>query len=360
VPESAEILEASTPTESPLVFISHDARDAELAEAFASLLKKSSSGMLKTFWSSDKKGKQGIEFGDDWFKRLMQKLSAATDVVCLLSNRSLERPWLLFEAGVAKGKMSNTPVHGLALGIPLSKASTGPFYQFQNSDDSEEAITKLVLQLCERVPGIDPDPQVVRDQVRAFKTNIDGTLKKLAGEKSDETPDGRNDDSTAKILEELKIVLRELPSRIHQTLAVASQDMAAYLRAQNQSNHEMNRLFLAQQTEKVNSAELKSERKYGLQTRLSLIKSFLHEIAHRLHDFPNERDLAISASSIIDNQSPHEALQAATQLISSINLLLRGTETPPMPILQQVVDELAEQVVGLSITLREQGLNLDT
>jgi len=41
---------------SPVVFISHDGRDAELAEAFSKLLKSVSAGMIKTFWSSDKKG----------------------------------------------------------------------------------------------------------------------------------------------------------------------------------------------------------------------------------------------------------------------------------------------------------------
>ncbi len=133
----------------PLVFISHDNRDAELAEAFSKLLKSVSAGMLKSFRSSDKKGTEGIQFGDDWYKRLMSQLDSASDVVCLLTGRSMDRPWILYEAGVAKGKL-DTPVHGIALGIPLGSVSTGPFYQFQNSDDSEESLTKLVLQLSKR------------------------------------------------------------------------------------------------------------------------------------------------------------------------------------------------------------------
>jgi hypothetical protein len=42
----------------PLVFISHDTRDAELAEEFSSLLKSASAGGLKSFRSSDKKWTQ--------------------------------------------------------------------------------------------------------------------------------------------------------------------------------------------------------------------------------------------------------------------------------------------------------------
>lgn len=79
-------------SDAPLVFVSHDSRDAELAEAFSKLLKSVSAGMLKSFRSSDKKGSEGIQFGDDWYKRLMTQLDSASDVVCLLTERSLDRP----------------------------------------------------------------------------------------------------------------------------------------------------------------------------------------------------------------------------------------------------------------------------
>jgi hypothetical protein len=49
-----------------LVFISHDTRDAKLAEAFSALLKSVSAGVLKSFRTSDKKGNQGIEYGVEW------------------------------------------------------------------------------------------------------------------------------------------------------------------------------------------------------------------------------------------------------------------------------------------------------
>jgi hypothetical protein len=88
-------------TKAPLVFISHDSRDADLAEAFSKLVKSVSAGMIKTFRSSDKKGNEGIDFGDEWYKRLMSKLQGTSDVVCLFTERSLDRPWILFEAGVA-------------------------------------------------------------------------------------------------------------------------------------------------------------------------------------------------------------------------------------------------------------------
>src|ERR1035441_7997131 len=80
-------------TDSPLVFVSHDTRDADLAEAFGNLLTDASGGVLQSFRSSDRKGTAGIEFGAEWYAAIMSKLSNATDVVALLTAHSEGRPW---------------------------------------------------------------------------------------------------------------------------------------------------------------------------------------------------------------------------------------------------------------------------
>ncbi len=139
-----------------LVFISHDTRDAKLAEAFSNLLKSVSAGVLKSFRTSDRKGTQGIEYGVEWYPEIIKNIQKASDVVCLLTQRSVDRPWILFEAGMAKGKL-DTPILGVALGIPLGDVSTGPFAQFQNCSDDEDSLTKLVFQLVDRIPNSEPD-----------------------------------------------------------------------------------------------------------------------------------------------------------------------------------------------------------
>jgi len=199
----------------PLIFISHDARDAELAEAFSKLLKSVSAGMIKTFRSSDKKGTEGIDFGEEWYKRLMIQLQSTSDVVCLFTERSLDRPWILFEAGVAKGKLS-TPVLGVALGVPLGRVSVGPFYQFMNMDDSESDLTKLVNQLARRVPNLELDGDVVRSQVAAFKAAETAILKKLSsGSPKVEAKEEVDESAVAKLAEEMKA----LPSRVAERLS---------------------------------------------------------------------------------------------------------------------------------------------
>ena len=178
--------------------------------------------MLKSFRSSDKKGTEGIEFGDEWYKILMSKLDRASDVVCLLTERSLDRPWILYEAGVAKGKLG-TPVHGIALGVPLSRVSAGPFYQFQNSDDSEDSLAKLVLQLCRRISSLEPDQGVVTTQVQAFKTSVAQVLKTIGNQETTENNETIDEGSVAKVLEEMKLIVRELPPRLEERMTDGSE-----------------------------------------------------------------------------------------------------------------------------------------
>ena len=203
-------------TKLPLVFISHDTRDAEIAEAFSKLLSSVSAGVLKSFRSSDKKGTQGIEYGVEWFPEIMKKLDDASDIVCLLTQNSVDRPWILYEAGVAKGKLSTT-VLGIAVGVPLNKANNGPFAQFQNCGDDEDSLTKLVLQLVRRIPNAEPEEEIIKEQVKQFKNKLTDLLKKQPIQEA-KTDELKEDTSIAKLFEEVKIMFQDLPSRIDRRL----------------------------------------------------------------------------------------------------------------------------------------------
>jgi len=217
---SSDKITAETPitkTTNPLVFISHDTRDAELAEEFSNLLKSASAGGLKSFRSSDKKGTQGIEYGLDWYPAIMDKIDEASDVVCLLTQRSVERPWILYEAGVAKGKLDKKVI-GIAMGIQHSIAFTGPFAQFQNNDGSVESITKLVIDLVCKVPGLDPERAYVEQLVEAFHKKSAEIIAKYA-EHTTPAVQETSDTMVAKLFEEVKIMFESLPSRIENRIA---------------------------------------------------------------------------------------------------------------------------------------------
>jgi hypothetical protein len=207
-------------TVNPLVFISHDTRDSKLAEAFSDLLKKVSAGVLKSFRTSDKKGTQGIEYGIEWYPEIIKNIQEASDVVCLLTENSVNRPWILFEAGMAKGKL-NTPILGVALGITLKNASTGPFAQFQNCGDDEDSLTKLVLQLLDRIPNSEPDEETIKIQVKSFKEKITKILASGPAKQQDVQLERKaEDDSSAKLFEEIKVMFKDLPERIENDLRI--------------------------------------------------------------------------------------------------------------------------------------------
>ncbi len=295
--DPTETLTVSKSAEAPLVFISHDSRDADLAEAFSKLLKSVSAGMLKSFRSSDKKGAEGIEFGDEWYKTLMSKLDTASDVVCLLTERSLDRPWILYEAGVAKGKLG-TPVHGLALGVPLSRVSTGPFYQFQNSDDTDKSLSKLVRQLCSRVVGLEPDADVVRTQVEAFKTTVAEVLKMLGGAKKVEKKESVEEGAVAKVLEEMKLLVRELPLRLEQRMAEGPERFRS---------RRFRRFHPMMVDEMVHMISRRSDYPIGI----LIIASFVRE------DFPWLYEIGVEAYRAARSGKPHEA-QAALRVFSDV------------------------------------------
>lgn len=199
----------------PFVFISHDTRDAELAEAFSNLLKSVSAGVLKSFRTSDRRGSQGIEYGVEWYPEIIKNIQAASDVVCLLTERSVDRPWILFEAGMAKGKL-DTPILGVALGIELKSVSSGPFAQFQNCADDEESLTKLVFQLVNRIPGSEPDRETIKFQVGKFRATVNGIMGRIGVSPLSEKKKGavEADNSSAKLFEEIKVMFQDLPMRM--------------------------------------------------------------------------------------------------------------------------------------------------
>jgi hypothetical protein len=98
------------------------------------------------------------------------------------------------------------------MGIPLQTASAGPFAQFQNSDDSEDALTQLVIQLVKRIPNAEPDREVVKSQVSAFRSKATS----MAVPVSDQARSAAETDaaSVAKIFEEVKVMFKDLPARI--------------------------------------------------------------------------------------------------------------------------------------------------
>ncbi len=172
-----KVLAARAKRVPPFVFISHNHADMVMAKELGHLLTAISGGTLKFFISSDLIGKNGIPYGSEWYATVHQKLSSATDVVCLLTEDSINKPWILYEAGYAKRNLADTHVHGMAIGLGLEKLGATPFAQLQICADNDESFTGLMLQLMSRVPNAEPDNTVVMENVLKFRGKIEKILK---------------------------------------------------------------------------------------------------------------------------------------------------------------------------------------
>lgn len=84
-----------------ILFISHIHEDADVAGALKALIEDAFIGSIDVFVSSDP---TVILPGDDWRQKIRDNLRLVTDFIILLTPRSLERPWVNFEAGAACGR----------------------------------------------------------------------------------------------------------------------------------------------------------------------------------------------------------------------------------------------------------------
>ncbi len=147
------------------VFVSHDTDDAVLAGHLQTLIKESSGGFIEPFCSSDVSGDNGILYGDDWCARLIEELRSARVVLSLLTERSIRRPWVLFEAGFARGQRKD--IIGLLVNITPESLQTSPFHGEQNAACNTAALEKLVRELIRKAGG-KPERELVSGKVGGF------------------------------------------------------------------------------------------------------------------------------------------------------------------------------------------------
>ena len=78
------------------IFISFIHEEVDIADGVRNFLRKKLGQGTKVFLSSDK---WTVLAGEDWLKRVKDELTSAKIVVLMLSEISVQRPWVNFEAG---------------------------------------------------------------------------------------------------------------------------------------------------------------------------------------------------------------------------------------------------------------------
>lgn len=162
--------------EKPLVFISHDTEDEAIAKALGDLLNECSGGAVDVFFSSDRRPGGGMRAGE-WFPYIKDRLSRARDIICILTPRSVNSHWILFEAGMGLGHSKGKTLHVIPLFNIPERSIPGPFSQYQWCGATFDGLKKFVTELVGRYL-----PSGRRDAlIQEIPEKVPNFLKKIEG-----------------------------------------------------------------------------------------------------------------------------------------------------------------------------------
>ena len=116
------------------LFVSFVHEDEKLASAVQDLLQTELNLREEVFLSSDK---SQIYAGDLWLQKIKEALSAAEIVILMLSQRSVARPWVNFEAGAAW--LADKPIIPVCYGNLSKDALPHPYSAIQALNLPSEA-----------------------------------------------------------------------------------------------------------------------------------------------------------------------------------------------------------------------------
>lgn len=153
----------------PIVFISHINEEKDIALELKSLLEDSFLGMMDIFVSSDD---ASISAGTRWLDNISNSLGNCSIELILCSPKSVQRPWINFEAGA--GWVRNIPVVPLChSGMEPSNLPV-PLNLLQAVKLSEISGLKLLLPLLSNAIG-SKEPKVdfsdFVNKVKEFEEN---------------------------------------------------------------------------------------------------------------------------------------------------------------------------------------------
>ncbi len=155
------------------VFISYIHEEEEVAKAVQEFIKTKFENKQNVFLSSDK---WQVFAGEIWLDRIRGELDSAKVVILMLSQRSVERPWVNFEAGAAW--LANKAVIPVCFGGLSKEQLPKPYSGIQALNLRDEAYYLLTsiahhLQQFMMIPSI---PTLESEDVsfRTLRAVLDG------------------------------------------------------------------------------------------------------------------------------------------------------------------------------------------
>lgn len=301
----------------PLVFISHDRRDEELAKAFATLLAEAGAGMIESFVAG-----RDIPKGEGWYEAIIAKLNEMQALVCLLTPRSHERPWVLFEVGVGKGReKEKVHVHGVDLGFTVGEPPPGPFAQIQIcKNNKEDMVTFMKMLIIPLLPLWNLPLHLLEDHIHKFRNRVEDIEKSQALPKHGESATGL----TASLAEELKAMLRAMPLHIESKLS------------ENLQNHGRGLRFFSMDALESAVRAMKAELRdpIGL---LVLCNAMREEL-------PWLYDLGLDTYREVRTGRPERATAALSRMSTIVEILLKGSSLAELGMTSVQMSEALEML----------------
>ncbi len=165
-----------TGKDKPVVFVSHVEEDAEVASKVKKWLEDNLLDGVEVFVSSDK----GLEPGDKWEERIIDKLQNCRIALVLCTQMSVRQPWINFEAGGAWVKGARViPLcyhsqRKSTLPRPLSSLQA---LDLSEPDDIRELLRIIAKEAGLRAPDVNPNALIERLPQRNYEElDADGKL----------------------------------------------------------------------------------------------------------------------------------------------------------------------------------------
>ena len=132
----------------PIIFISHIVEEKEVAIAFKELIENSFLGMVEVFVSSDE---ESIQMGQKWLERITKALKTCTIKVIICSPKSVNKPWINFEAGA--GWIRDISIIPLCHSGMIPSKLPVPLNMLQAGVATEVSSLKLIFSVIANVLG---------------------------------------------------------------------------------------------------------------------------------------------------------------------------------------------------------------
>src|SRR5690348_16599980 len=102
------------------IFISHTHTDQAIADAFRGAMRTIFGERVTVKYSTNKELEGGIKPGEDWFRWIGEQVRAAKAALILLTPSSIQKPWVLWEAGAVAGAVLASADNGARSLMPIS------------------------------------------------------------------------------------------------------------------------------------------------------------------------------------------------------------------------------------------------